>query len=206
MNVEQIDWKLDEKYQSTLRKLSSLSEGAKHFEQRTVQLTEQLGKLEQQRIQVRANMLLGEPVDSDVTSIEESMEHIRQKLSDLYEEQDATSLAISTLQTALQQSEREAKRRVAERLVPEYREAVCSLHEHLRQCVEANKTVGRVHLIASKQNVVAVLAGTPAQKILNKNVALTFLNDSTLKEWEAVAAPILEADTDEDESKSRRIK
>ena len=192
MNVEQIDWKLDEEYRGTYKKLSELSARAKEVEQRMAQLQQQVTEIEQQRIEVRVNILLGEAVDSDASALDKTLAHKRQELHSLEGEMAVTAIALQKLQAALEQTEIEARRRVGVRLVPEYREAVCSLHDLLRCCLEANEEVRRVHLIASKQNVLPALAGDPAQKVLLKNLALNFLNEATLRDWEAVAAPILE--------------
>jgi chromosome segregation ATPase len=206
MNVEHIEWKLDEEYRGTSRKLSELSTRAKEVEQQIATLQRQVTELEQQRIQIRANILLGEAADSDASSLDKTLAQKRQELHDLEGEKAATAVALQKLQAALQQAEIAAMIRVGERLDPMMQEAVRKLHELLRRCLEANEDVRRLYFIVAKQNLIPALAGHPAQKTLYKNVALTFLNEATLRDWEAVAAPILEADTDENESKSRRIK
>jgi uncharacterized protein YPO0396 len=206
MNVEQIDWKLDEEYRGTSKKLSELSARAKEVEQQIATLQRQVTELEQQRIQVRANVLLGEAVESDASSLDKTLAQKRQELHDLEGEKAATAVALQKLQAALQQAEISAMIRVGERLDPMMREAVCNLHKDLRRCYESSEEVRRVHRIVSKQNLIPALAGHPAQKTLYKNVALTFLNEATLRDWEAIAAPIMEAVTDEDESKPRRMK
>jgi hypothetical protein len=149
-------------------------------------------ELQQQRIQVRANILLGEAVDSDASSLDKTLAHMRQELHNLEGDRAAAALAIGTLGTALRETETAAKRRVAERLVPLYQGAVCSLHEDFRRCLDANEEVRRLHLIVTKQNLIPALAGDPAQKLLLKNVALNFVNEAALRDWEAVAATIME--------------
>jgi septal ring factor EnvC (AmiA/AmiB activator) len=192
MSVEAyIDWRQDAEYQGVQQKLLDLTARAKEVEQRTAQLQRQVTELEEQRIQIRANILLGDAVDSDASSLDKTLAQKRQELHDLEGEKAATAVALQKLQAALQQAESAAMIRVGERLDPMMREAVCNLHKDLRRCYESSEEVRRLHRIVMKQNLIPALAGDPAQKILLKNMALNFLNEATLRDWEAIAAPIL---------------
>jgi chromosome segregation ATPase len=195
MNVEQIDWKLDEEYRGTSRKLSELSAKAKQVDQRTAQLQQQVTEIEQQRIQVRASILLGEAVDSDASSLDKTLAHKRQELHNLEDEKMATAIALEKMQSALQQAETAAKKQVGQQLADVYRDLVADLEESLKVAIENNEKVQRVHRLASKQDLLAALAGDPAQKILLRNVAVNYLNGVALKEWRAAASHVLQFKT-----------
>jgi hypothetical protein len=196
LQSQEMDWKQDETYLATQRKLSDLSARAKEVEQLTARLTQQVAELERQVIESRASFLAGEVVDSDASSLDKAVSRKRQELHNLEGESAVTTLAISKLQTALQQAETAAKIRIAEALLPVQREAVCNLHELLRRCKEANEEVRRLHFIVSKQNLIPALAGNPIQKLLMKNVALNYISEAAVKDWEEVASPILQGKTD----------
>jgi chromosome segregation ATPase len=198
MNVEQIDWKLDDEYQGTSRKLSELSARAKEVERRRAQLLQQVTEVEQQRIEVRANILLGEAVDSDASSLDKTLAHKRQELHNLEGEMAATAIALQKLQAALHQAETAAKKQVGQQLADVYQDLVADLEGSLKVAIENNEKVQRVHRLASKQDLLAALAGDPAQKILLRNVAVNYLNGVALKEWRAAASHILQRKTRED--------
>lgn len=198
MDLEELNWKLDERYQATQQKIIELRERAKQIEQRTMELSQQVTETEQQLIQVRANLLIGEPVERDAKTLSASLSRYRQELLDLEGERQATRLALSKLQTTLQHAETAAKKRVAEQLGPRYREAVTSLQETLRLAVEANDGVHQLFRHIVKQDLLGAVAGNPVQKVLLRSGGLNFLSGPEghrsveLREWDKAIAPIVE--------------
>jgi hypothetical protein len=207
LQSEQMDWEADAEYQGVQRRLSDLLVRAKEIENRTAQLQQEVPELEQQRIQVRANMLLGEAVDKDASALEKALAHKRQELYDLEGERAVTSLALETLKAGLQQAEIAAKIQVGKQFADAYCERAAALDEAMKIAVEKNEEVDQLYRLASKQNLLPALAGDPAQKVLLRNVAVTYLNRTALKDWRTAASPILQEKTDKshEDSKSRRI-
>jgi len=197
--LEALNWKEDEEYQTAQTRLGLLIERSQTNERQRGELKERITEMEREMSVMQGKQVLGEISERDLKAFTGKLNRCREEVRLLEEEAQGIQYAQQRLNESVQEAERAAKLKVAEHLAPIYQQAVSDLKHALEQAAELNAVLHTVHRHYTKQNLRTGLNGHPLLKVMDRQAAWNWLsgNDGRLSMelslWQKHVAGIIEA-------------
>lgn len=174
--VEQMDWKKDQAFVDASDKLQRLKARGEEIEQRASELKQLVADDEQELVQVRASILLGENPEGADDQIQQRLVNFREELRRLDTEAAPIASAVTKLHQSLKDIEKQAKARMARPVEATIRATIQALIACLDHAVELNSELHRLHRHCQKQDLKAAMAGTPSFRLFHADPAWGLLS------------------------------
>lgn len=176
--LEALNWKDDEEYQTAQTRLGLLIERNQTNERQRGELKARIAEMEREMSVMQGKQVLGEISDKDMKAFTGKLNRFREEVRLLEEEAQGIQYAQQRLNEAVQEAERAAKLKVAEQLGPIYQQAVIDLHHTLEKAAELNKVLHAIHRRYSKENLRTGLTGHRLLKVMDRQAAWNWLSGS----------------------------